>query len=175
MKKGAVLVAIGIGAFLGVVAVCGGLGAGFLWLIHQQLEREFADFSYEPVTGIDYVLHGPQAIELGEPLLFIVEVTNTSETDRRLLYSIDLYTELVDQGVVTFVPTPASYDTEWDDYAEAIFNLPLAPGATERIEVHFTPTLAGSYNVNIDVCIDNAHSFIERFHDLQIHPARRQE
>jgi hypothetical protein len=169
MKNGWIIAAIGIGAFLGVVLVCGGLGAAFLWMVRDEFQNIGV---FTPVTGIDYTLSGPDSVNAGETATFVIEVTNTSTTDDRVLYSIDLYTELVGQGPVAAVPAGRPfYADEGDTYAELIYQLPLPPGATERIEVQFTPNQPGRYEVNIDVCIDTAFSFIERFHTLIVRPA----
>lgn len=168
MKQGPILIAIGIGAFLGVVAVCGGLGAGVLLLMKWEMDRDWAHYnSYAVVEDVDYTLAGPETVAAGEIAIFKVNVTNTSQTEHRTLRSIALYTELADHSKVTFVPAPQWFDeSTGGSYGHAMFDLPLPPGATQIIEVHFTPTRPRYYNVNIDVHVDTG--FIERYHDLRV-------
>ncbi|MEX0655650.1 MAG: hypothetical protein WD534_05030 [Phycisphaeraceae bacterium] len=176
MKTGWILAAIGIGAFLGVVVVCGGLGAGFLYLVSEEMEQQRGQFGVahggfqSSHANVDYTLTGPDEVRVGEPATFIVEVTNTSTSEHHSLYSLDLYTELVDQGAVDASPSPKQ-DNPGSSYAELVYELDLPPGATEQVEVTFHPSQAGQYNVNIDACIDTTFDFIERFHDLAVLPA----
>ena len=175
MKNGPVLLAIGIGAFLGTMVTCGGLGAGFLWILSNAMEDGLADFAQQfpiaaEVEGIDYTLSGPDSITLGETITFVIEVTNTG-SDERMLYSLDFYTELVGHGPVTVSPAPMSLNAiAGEEIGDAHFQLPLPPGATERIEVTFLPTSARTYFVNIDVNIDEDFNYIERFHSLEVLP-----
>lgn len=166
MKSSTIVLAVAIGAFLGVVVVCGGLGVALLAMLRGPLAGlENAG----QVTDIAYDLVGPKQIALGEPATFTVQVTNTSDIVHRTLYSVDLYTDLVVQGPLEADPVAPSMHIEHDgEWAKLKYGMPLPPGATETITVRLNPTRPGEYWVNIDVCIDDSYGFIERFHDLTV-------
>ncbi|MEX2673702.1 MAG: hypothetical protein WD294_16500 [Phycisphaeraceae bacterium] len=154
------------GVFITLFLLTGLLGAGAYWFIGSMGLGEFE----EVPDYIEYTLTGPDEAEVGEAVTFTIEVTNTSPDTEHTIYSVDIYSELADQGDVTSAPEPVSTDPSFG-YTELRYDTPLPPGATETIEVTLNPTAVGEHNVNIDVCIDGPFSIIERFHDLRLREA----
>ena len=166
MKPWAILLAIGIGSFLAVLLVCGGMGAGFMYLVYQEAQSQSlyggGAYAGASVPGINYHLQGPTRVVAGEAFTLEAVVENTG-TSVQTLHSLVNYSRL---NVLN--TTPAFQQRQGNDFS---FNLPLQPGQQETIQIEAVATTPGWDSVNFDVHINSSGNYVEAFHSLEVLPA----
>lgn len=143
------------GAF--ALAGAGCLGGGTQEQSLDDFLAENADILSElEVKNIDATVMEPGTVTSGEQFTFGVTVTN-EDTENRSIRSIDISRSFLDgMQVVAVQPTP---DREYyvDALDQDIFelNVDVAPGQTQIVNFDAVAGDAGSYEGDLDICIDS--------------------
>lgn len=170
MKPWQILIAIGIGSFLGIVVVCGGLGAWFVINVNRQMNTGGGMFNngmYGPgfatPVGITYTLTGPAQATQGERFTLVCTIENTLTTPQAL-HSLQNYSGLTIHSVD---PPPQTVPGDW---TMLIFNTPLPPNQPQTFHLECSSEMIATQEVNIDANINDPGTYIEAWHTIQILP-----
>lgn len=168
MKTWQVLTAIGVGSFLAVLLVCGGMATWMGIVMQQSLnaaQQGFANMqpgAYATVPGITYSLQGPHEAIVNQPFTLEAIVENNS-SQVQTIHSIDSYSSLR-----ILSSQPAWQNRQNDTY---VFNLDVQPGQMQIIRFEVEPVSVGYEDVNLDANINSPTNFTEAYHGLDVKPA----
>lgn len=148
MKPWQILVAIGIGAFVGVVVVCGGLG---FWIARETLVPLQAAMT-PGSPGISYQLNGPAQVQVGRPFTLEATITNSGAT-AQTLHSLENYS-----GLTIHSSTPA-----WQNRQGSLmtYQLSIPAGGQQIIRLEVEASTDGPHFANIDANINNYMNYVE--------------
>lgn len=159
MKTWQVLVAIAVGSFIGVVVVCGGLGAWIVIISQQQMQSMMQGMGAP--LDISYHLRGPSEVAAGQRFTLEAVVENTGSSPRTLT-GLENYSDLI-----VHASTPAYQNRQGSTYT---YQLSIPPGGTQVVQLEVEAATPGPQTVNFDAYFDNDFTFIEGFHSLDVMP-----
>lgn len=165
-----VLIAVAAGAFLAVIFVCGGFGAGLLYLMNEDMKRQAVssgNYVGGPIvdsSSVEYTMTVPPEATVGEPFVVVCDVVNDSN-NARTLSSLEIYGVILAAGrVVKVDPEAELTDTfEGSDYAMIPCGIQIPAGGSTTVEVHFQVELPGRYEINIDANFNNEADYFEQY------------
>lgn len=165
-----VLLAIGAGSFLAVLLVCGGMGAGFMWLAFEEMQGGYyGGMGYAPPTDIRYDMRMPATAKVGEAFEIELEVENTANHEQQL-HSFEFYTDLVNSITITDSTPNFTHQERHPDNLRLDYRVGIPAGTTMLFRLEVLPSQPGHFNVNIDANINDQWNFVEQWGSIQIEP-----
>lgn len=164
MKTWQVLTAIGIGAFAGVVVVCGG-GVALMMVFFQQQINSFNGMMSGNFTvpNLNYTMQVPPDVVEGQPFEIELTLENTG-TSPMTLYSLEDYSAL------TLIQSDPPWQSESDGVM--VYQMTLDPGQPQTIKVTARTDMVGFQTLNIDATTDaSGMSFTEAYATINVAPA----
>ena len=164
MKPWQIITAIGIGSFLGVVVVCGGVGTWFVITVNRQMSAinpMINGGSLTPtVPGITYTMSMPEQSVQGERFTITCTVVNTLSTTQTL-HSLQNYSSL---RIHAADPAPQSDGGG----PMLVYNTVLPPNQPQTFLLEASSDTTGWVEVNIDANIGGPTNLVEGWQTIEI-------
>jgi hypothetical protein len=148
MSRLAIIIIVILGLLLAAALTC--VGAGWYFVAHVA----------KPPENVAYTVVTPEAVAVGETFTIDVVVSN-NDTKPRTLVAVDLYRPLI-EGVSVLDASPP-WKSESDDgmfMLSLSYEIVLQPGETRTIVLNCEGTRAGTWEGDIDVCIDSQFAIL---------------
>ncbi|MEM1353369.1 MAG: hypothetical protein AAGC44_02140 [Planctomycetota bacterium] len=139
--KGWLVVLLIFGGLFGLGCLC--CGGGGVWMY----------FAAQPPKDVVVDLTTPDACRVGDTIVLLIEVDNTSPKSREIS-SITLDSGFTDGFTLTGSDPPQVSTTDMFGFKVIEYLHSIGPHSTEVIEVSFEATTAGSWSGTVDVTID---------------------
>ena len=167
-----ILIAIGVGSFLGVVVVCGGAAAmvGLAWNeMMQQMMLAGGGGGY--VVNANHTMTAPSQVTAGQPFTVDVTAHNTDPYAAKQLYSVEIYSDLAQNGGLKSVtPQPVS-QTDTGYSVQLVFEHDVPSNTQFDIQLEFeAPQQTQLYPLNIDTNWgqQGLDGYVEQYQDVDV-------